>query len=631
MKNYTFAFPHLFALTLAALFTSGCSVKFKNIATLEQSEQQMDVLPPSIQSVVVAAGTYASGENLDITVTFSEDVTITGTPRIALDVGGTTRYADYVPGAPGGTHVFRWVVTALDVDANGIEIQSPLDLNGGSIVDGANWPLTAAFIPPATPTVTVDAVAPTITGITLPANGTYTLGQNLDFTMNFDKSMTVSGTRLVLTVGSTTRYADYLSGSGTAAIVYRYTVPGADFDTNGISLAAAIDLNSGTLTDAAGNAPASLNHGAGSTAGILVETYGILSGATSIDLRVNLEETGDVHYAIYNADPGVMTASAVRSAAVGALGGSLVANGSAAITTANSNLTELITSLPDATTYYVRVIPEGSTLGLFPDTSVRSFTAVLPDKLARVDVTSVTFNAGQEIRYGVYRPEAYYKESSNTYPTIIALQGWGEVASSSGADTDAAFETTMRTSSGLLREIEDGDIVDLPFIVLQPKCPNYGGTNCWNWAGATGMIDELFEHAKANMRIDLTRVYITGLSTGGAGAVNYAKAYPAKIAAVAPIAMVSETISCGSLAALPFWFFHNINDTTQNSNNSVTARNDLVACPSVVAPKLTRYTDCVSGSCHNSWTKTYTMVGGTVQAGDDAFGNVFDWFLTHTK
>lgn len=620
----------LFTVLLsAALFTSGCSVKFKNMTSLEQ-EEQLDLIPPSVQQISVAAGTYAAGANLDFTVTFSEAVAITGTPRIALDVGGTPRYAEYVPGPAGDTHTFRLVVDAADVDSDGIDILSPIDLNGGSIQDAANWPLNAAFIPPATPSVLVDAVAPSIASITLPANGTYSLGQNLDFIVNFDKAMTSVDTRLVLTLGSTTRYADLTAGSGTTALTYRYTVLGADFDANGISLAAAIDLNSGTLEDAAGNPPASLNHGAGSTAGILVETYALLSGATSIDLRVNLEETGDVHYAVYNADPGVMTASAVRAAAVGALGGSLVANGSAAITTANSNLLELITGLPDATTYYVRIIPEGSTLGLFPDTSVRSFTAVLPDKLSRTDVISVTWNAGQEIRYGVYRPEAYYKESSNTYPLIIALQGWGEVASSAVSDTDAAFETTMRSSSGLLREIENGSIVDLPFIVMQPKCPNYGGTNCWNWAGATGMIDELFEHAKTQLRIDTTRVYITGLSTGAGGVINYAKAYPAKIAAAVPIATTSETINCGSLAAIPFWFFHNINDSTQDSNNSVNARNSLVACPSVVAPKLTRYTDCVGG-CHNSWTKTFNQVGGTVEVGDDAFGNMFDWFLTHTK
>jgi hypothetical protein len=95
--------------------------------------------------------------------------------------------------------------------------------------------------------VLVDGVAPTITSVSGPAAGTYIVGQNLDFTVQFDEAVEVTGTpRLVLTIGSATRYATYVSGSGSASLLFRYTVQAGDLDTDGIAVAStSIDLNGG--------------------------------------------------------------------------------------------------------------------------------------------------------------------------------------------------------------------------------------------------------------------------------------------------------------------------------------------------------------------------------------------------
>jgi hypothetical protein len=48
----------------------------------------------------------------------------------------------------------------------------------------------------------------------------------------------VTGTpRLVLTIGSTTQYATYQSGTGTSTLVFRYTVQAGDLDSDGIAVA----------------------------------------------------------------------------------------------------------------------------------------------------------------------------------------------------------------------------------------------------------------------------------------------------------------------------------------------------------------------------------------------------------
>jgi hypothetical protein len=120
----------------------------------------------------------------------------------------------------------------------------------------------------------VDDVAPTVASVAVPSNAWYVAGQNLDFTVNFTESVTVVTTggtpRIALTVGTTTVYATYLSGSGTSALVFRYTVQANDLDTNGIVLGT-LALNGGTLADAAGNNAVLTLNSVGSTSSVLVD------------------------------------------------------------------------------------------------------------------------------------------------------------------------------------------------------------------------------------------------------------------------------------------------------------------------------------------------------------------------
>ncbi|GLQ30236.1 hypothetical protein GCM10007876_07140 [Litoribrevibacter albus] len=124
-------------------------------------------------------------------------------------------------------------------------------------------------------TVINDDLAPSVTSVSVPANATYTAGSNLDFTVNFNENITVNtggGTpRLTLTIGSTTRYASYLSGSGSSALVFRHTVVSGDEDSDGISLSATLDPNSGTLQDAAGNNANTTLNSVGSLTAVLVD------------------------------------------------------------------------------------------------------------------------------------------------------------------------------------------------------------------------------------------------------------------------------------------------------------------------------------------------------------------------
>jgi len=217
----------------------------------------VDTTAPSISSVTgPAAGTYLTGNSLSFTVTFTENVTKTGNPRIALTIGSNTRYATYVSGDGTSSWVFTHTVVSGDYDNNGIAVTSPLELNGGAITDAALNGSGLTFTPPNTAAVNVDAIIPEITSITPPGNAAYKNGTNLTFTVNTNKVVTVaSGTpRIALTVGSSTVYATYASGSGSQSLVFNYNPATTALDLNGIQFSGtALDLNGATIRDALNN------------------------------------------------------------------------------------------------------------------------------------------------------------------------------------------------------------------------------------------------------------------------------------------------------------------------------------------------------------------------------------------
>ncbi len=90
----------------------------------------------------------------------------------------------------------------------------------------------------------------------MPTTASYGIAQQLNFTLNGTENLTVDTTggtpRLALTIGGQTRYASYISGSGSTALLFSYTVQMGDEDADGIVLAAALEMNGGTIKDVVG-------------------------------------------------------------------------------------------------------------------------------------------------------------------------------------------------------------------------------------------------------------------------------------------------------------------------------------------------------------------------------------------
>lgn len=238
----------------------------------------IDGVAPLVGSVSIPAnGTYVAGQNLDFVVNFSENVSVTGTPALVLDVGGQTLYATYLSGSGGSALVFRLAVQNDQLDADGMSLGGSVGLTGGTIRDVAGNDAQATLNNVgSTSGVRIDAVAPNITGVDVPADGSYKAGSVLSFTVNTNEAVLVDTStgvpRIAITLDQGgVAYANYVSGSGSSQLVFAYTVQAGQLDINGIQMGDQILANGARLNDAVGNAANLALGRLPSTRGLLVQ------------------------------------------------------------------------------------------------------------------------------------------------------------------------------------------------------------------------------------------------------------------------------------------------------------------------------------------------------------------------
>ncbi|MCT4642698.1 MAG: DUF2341 domain-containing protein [Bacteriovoracaceae bacterium] len=139
-----------------------------------------DVVLPAISNMAAPAdGWYKVGQTMSFVATFTEDVDVTGTPRLVINMGGETKYATYVSGHTTSALTFEYVTqngsAPADQDLDGIQFSSTsIDLNGGTIKkknDAINNALIT-FSSPNMANVKVDTVDPgSITGLIIGTAG----------------------------------------------------------------------------------------------------------------------------------------------------------------------------------------------------------------------------------------------------------------------------------------------------------------------------------------------------------------------------------------------------------------------------------------------------------------------------
>ena len=133
------------------------------------------------------------------------------------------------------------------------------------------------------------------------------------------------------------------------------------------------------------------------------------------------------------------------------------------------------------------------------------------------------------------------------------------------------------------------------------------------------LVDEILEKVKTLYRVDPNRIYITGLSMGGAGAWTYTLHYPQKLAASIPIAGWPDgtdpcTIATNNVAV---WAFQGEYDGGASIQGLVDNINTCNPAPNPPA-RATIY----AGVGHDAWTETYDNTGPGI-----APDNIYSWLL----
>ena len=224
--------------------------------------------PPPV-TVSFAATVYTAaegGQAATVTVSLSaapgRSVSV---PLLSMGAGGATA-SDYTAPASvafaADATAQTFTVTAVDDAADDDGETVALEFDTSLLPSG----MTVGR--PATATVTLAddgtvTAAPSVSAVALTSDsgpdGIYALGDQIEATVRFDKSVTVTGVpQLGLTVGSGTRQMTHRGGGGDV-LTFAYAVVEGDGDADGVSIAA--DSLSGSLRDGAEQA-AGLTHAA---------------------------------------------------------------------------------------------------------------------------------------------------------------------------------------------------------------------------------------------------------------------------------------------------------------------------------------------------------------------------------
>jgi predicted peptidase len=221
---------------------------------------------------------------------------------------------------------------------------------------------------------------------------------------------------------------------------------------------------------------------------------------------------------------------------------------------------------------------------------------------------TITVN-GVLYRYQVFVPENW--DQRKPWPVILFLHGAGERGDDGFAQTAFGLPQAIRLHAA-----------DFPFVVVMPQCRK---DKRWPDPDMEAQVFAALDRTMKEFHGDPDRVYLTGLSMGGFGALAFGAFHPGKFAAVVPVCGGIKPIeqwpplwrqaaldanatdpyaeTARRLGKTPIWLFHGDADPrvpVEQSRKMHAALQD--------AGGNVKYTE-YPGVDHNSWDKAYAEPG----------------------
>lgn len=180
-------------------------------------------------------------------------------------------------------------------------------------------------------------------------------------------------------------------------------------------------------------------------------------------------------------------------------------------------------------------------------------------------------------------------------PLIIFLHG----KSLSGTNIDQVKRY------GALKGIENG--LDIPAYLVAPQLPS----GPWN----ADRIDEIVRYVIANYHIDESRIYVTGMSLGGYGAMKYAGEYSNRVAAAVALCGGGDERDACALATIPIKLIHGDKDFIVPLKESKKIMKAIQNCDQQAPIEL----EVVQGGTHGSVEDLFRHM------------ELYNWLLKHRK
>ncbi len=192
----------------------------------------------------------------------------------------------------------------------------------------------------------------------------------------------------------------------------------------------------------------------------------------------------------------------------------------------------------------------------------------------------------------LYLPEGY--GTGQKWPAILYLHGIG---------AKGDYIEVLK-ANGLPKYLEGRK--DFPFMVVSPQCP---ADEEWSPDRLDRLIDQVIE----DYRIDVDRIYLTGIGEGASAAWRLAGIRPSRFAAMAPVCGGGDPHEACFLRNLPVWIFHGAKDRIFPVSEAQGMVLALRLCGGIV--NVTVYPE----AGHDSWTATYSNP------------ELYSWFLEQTR
>ena len=223
-----------------------------------------------------------------------------------------------------------------------------------------------------------------------------------------------------------------------------------------------------------------------------------------------------------------------------------------------------------------------------------------------------------------FLPPGYDPNGSKTYPLMVFLHGSGEKGNgTSDLSRVLANGPPKLISAGTFPTSFTVNGQSFSFIVICPQFINQGSISD---------VAKVIDYATRNYKVDVNRVYLTGLSMGGGEVWSYASdnlQNSGKLAAIVVIAGSNE-MGAGNakvlaLTNLPVYATHNLNDPTVPSNYTVENINWINGSVPPPTPMAVGTIFPVSG--HDAWTQTYnpSYINPAINL------NAYQWMLSYQR